>query len=220
LGEAQNDTNSRFLPPYVYGAGEKFQYIWEEQTMRKMFFFVLTAAASLLMVLTQNAQAQSRSRSETPKVEVGVQYSLLRLTDADVTDSGVGGRVTLNTSDNFSLESEFNFFPQERVNFANGLGTATSRRMQGLFGAKYGVRTEKFGVFGKVRPGFVRFGEGSSPIGTAATEFALDIGGVFELYPTRPIALRFDVGNTLIRFGALDNTSNNLQFTTGVAFRF
>jgi Outer membrane protein beta-barrel domain len=187
--------------------------------MRKMFFFVLTAAALLLMVSAQNAQAQSRSRSETPKVEVGVQYSLLRFTDADVTDSGVGGRVTLNTSDNFSLETEFNFFPQERVNFAN-LSSLNSRRMQGLFGAKYGIRTEKFGVFGKVRPGFVRFGEGSSPIGSAATEFALDIGGVFELYPTRPIALRFDVGNTLIRFGALDNTSNNLQFTTGVAFRF
>src|SRR5215510_4129069 len=185
--------------------------------MRKLFFFDLTAMASLLMVPTQSAQAQSRS--ETPKVEVGVQYSLLRFTDADVTDSGVGGRVTLNTSDNFSLETEFNFFPQERLNFAN-LSSLNSRRMQGLFGAKYGIRTEKFGVFGKVRPGFIRFGEGSSPIGTAATEFALDIGGVFELYPSRPIALRFDVGNTLIRFGALDNTSNNLQFTTGVAFRF
>jgi hypothetical protein len=151
-----------------------------------------------------------------------MQYTLLRFTDADVTDSGVGGRVTLNTSDNFSLETEFNFFPQERINLANGLGTLTSRRMQGLFGAKYGIRTEKFGIFGKARPGFVRFSEGSSPIGSPATEFALDLGGVLELYPTRPVALRFDVGNTLIRFNSLGSgfTSNNLQFTTGVAFRF
>jgi hypothetical protein len=187
--------------------------------MRKIFFFVLTASALLLMVPTQNAQAQSRSRSETPKVEVGAQYTLLRFTDADQTDSGVGGRVTYNASDNFSLESEINFFPQERVNFAN-LSSLNSRRMQGLFGAKYGVRSEKFGIFGKIRPGFVRFSEGSSPIGSAATEFALDIGGVFEIYPTRPVALRFDVGNTIIRFGARDNTSNNLQFSSGVAFRF
>ena len=189
--------------------------------MRKMFFFVLTALALLFMVPTQNAQAQSRSRSETPKVEVGVQYTLLRFTDADVTDSGVGGRVTLNTSDNFSLETEFNFFPQERVNLAN-LSSLNSRRMQALFGAKYGIRTQKFGIFGKARPGFVRFSEGSSPIGTPATEFALDLGGVFELYPARPVALRFDVGDTLIRFNSLGAgfTSNNLQISTGLAFRF
>ncbi len=185
--------------------------------MRKMFFFLLAAAALSLTLSAQNAQAQSRS--ETPKIEFGAQYTLLRFTDADQVDSGVGGRVTYNTSDNFSLEAEINFFPQERLNFAN-LSSLDSRRMQGLFGAKYGIRSEKFGIFGKIRPGFIRFSEGSSPIGSAATEFALDIGGVFEVYPTRPVALRFDVGNTIIRFGALDFTSNNLQFTSGVAFRF
>ena len=187
--------------------------------MRKMFYFVLAAAALLLMVPTQNAQAQSRS--ETPKVEVGVQYTLLRFTDADQTDSGVGGRVTYNTSDNFSLETEFNFFPQGRVNFAN-LSSLNSRRMQGLFGAKYGIRTQKFGIFGKARPGFVRFSEGTSPIGSPTTEFALDLGGVFELYPTQPVALRFDVDDTLIRFNSLGSgfTSNNLQISTGLAFRF
>jgi hypothetical protein len=169
------------------------------------------------LIPAQNAQAQSRS--ETPKVEVGVQYSLLRFTDADVTDSGVGGRVTYNLSDNFGIETEFNFFPQERLNFAN-FSSIDSQRMQGLFGAKYGIRSQRFGIFGKVRPGFIRFGEGSSPIGTNATEFALDLGGVFEIYPSRPVALRFDVGNTLIRFGAQRFTSNNLQFTSGVAFRF
>jgi hypothetical protein len=88
---------------------------------------------------------------------------------------------------------------------------------------KYGVRTEKVGVFGKLRPGFIRFGEGATISGASATEFALDIGGVIELYPSRPVALRLDVGNTLIRFGGLPGdsfTSNNLQITTGVAFRF
>jgi hypothetical protein len=39
--------------------------------MRKMFLFVLAAAALLLMVPAQNAQAQS----ETPKVEIGMHYS-------------------------------------------------------------------------------------------------------------------------------------------------
>jgi outer membrane protein with beta-barrel domain len=190
-------------------AGAKF--------MRKMFFFVLAAVALLFMVSTQNAQAQSRS--ETPKVEIGAHYTLLRFSDFDTTDSGVGGRLTYNLSENFGIETEFNFFPQERLNFANGT-SLDSRRTQGLFGAKYGLRSEKAGVFGKIRPGFIRFGEGSSPIGVSATEFALDIGGVLELYPTRPVALRFDVGNTLIRYGARGFTSNNLQISTGVAYRF
>ena len=53
-----------------------------------------------------------------------------------------------------------------------------------------------------------------------ATEFALDYGGVLELYPSRHVALRFDVGDTVIRFGNLGFTSHNLQITPGVAFRF
>jgi hypothetical protein len=187
--------------------------------MRKMFLFVLAAAAALLIIPSQNAQAQSRS--ETPKVEIGAHYTLLRFSDFDTTDSGVGGRITYNVSDNFGLETEFNFFPQERLNFAN-LTSPDSRRTQGLFGVKYGVRSEKVGVFGKLRPGFIRFGEGATIPGARATEFALDLGGVVELYPSRPVALRLDVGNTLIRFGSLGGgfTSNNLQITTGVAFRF
>jgi Outer membrane protein beta-barrel domain len=187
--------------------------------MRKMYIFVLAAVALLLTVPTQNAQAQSRS--ETPKVEIGAHYTVLRFSDFDQNDNGVGARLTYNLSDNFGLETEFNFFPQERINFAN-LTSPDTRRTQGLFGAKYGVRTSKAGFFGKIRPGFIRFGEGSSPLGVSATEFALDIGGVVELYPTRPVALRLDVGNTLIRFGSLGGgfTSNNLQISTGVAFRF
>lgn len=192
--------------------------------MRKMILFVLAAAALLVMVPTQNAQAQS---SETPKVEIGAQYTLLRFRDFDVTDSGVGGRVTYNLADSFGIEGELNFFPQKRTNdLVSGL-FVDSTRTQGLFGVKTGMRSEKFGIFGKLRPGFVRFGESSSLVAPQSfTQFALDFGGVFEIYPSRSVALRFDIGDTVIRFG--DNFtrdgstfySNNLQISTGVAFRF
>jgi Outer membrane protein beta-barrel domain len=193
--------------------------------MRKMFFFVLAAAALLLIAPAQNAQAQS----ETPKVEVGAHYTLLRLRDFDTTDSGVGGRMTFNITDGFALEGELNVFPEKRINFANPF-YVDSRRTQGLFGVKYGMRSEKAGIFGKLRPGFVHFGEGTVdpaiaflvpvPPTASSTEFALDIGGVFELYPSRPVALRFDVGDTIIRYGGLGFTSHNLQISAGVAFRF
>ena len=190
--------------------------------MRKVFFFILTVAALLLMVPAQNAQAQS----ETPKVEVGVHYTRLRLRDFDATDNGVGVRLSLNATDSFAVEGEVNFFPRGRDNLATPTGfSGVSQRTQGLFGVKYGMRSERAGIFGKIRPGFMHFGENSlefpftPPIPTT-TEFALDFGGVFELYPTRRVAFRFDLGDTIIRFGGLGFTSHNLQITTGVALRF
>ena len=192
--------------------------------MRKMFFFVLAAAALLLMVPAQNAQAQGRS--ETPKVEVGAQYTLLRFRDFSVTDSGVGGRVTYNVTDNIGIEGELNVFPQKRSNSLTVFPLfVDSTRTQGLFGVKTGLRSEKAGIFGKIRPGFVRFGDSGVVPGLGFTQFALDFGGVFELYPTRSVALRFDVGDTVIRFtnpNLVSSTfnSNNLQISTGVAFRF
>jgi hypothetical protein len=192
--------------------------------MRKMFFFVLAAAALLLMVPAQNAQAQSQS--ETPKVEIGAHYTFLRLRDFDTNDNGVGTRVTFNLADSFGLEGELNFFPQKRPNFATLL-SVDSKRTQGLFGVKYGMRSEKAGIFGKFRPGFIRFSEGTSlsPLSSSQTEFAFDFGGVFELYPARAVALRFDVGDTVIRFSnpiVFGDTAyrHNLQISTGVAFRF
>lgn len=190
--------------------------------MRKMFLFVLAAAALLLMVPAQNAQAQS----ETPKVEIGAHYTLLRFRDFDVTDNGVGGRVTLNLSDNFGVEGELNFFPEKRSDSLTVFPLfVDSTRTQGLFGVKTGLRSEKAGIFGKFRPGFVRFGESGVIPGQSFTQFAMDIGGVFELYPTRHVALRFDVGDTIVRFGSNFTGgdsfySNNLQISTGIAFRF
>ena len=190
--------------------------------MRKMFFFVLAAAALLLMVPAQNAQAQS----ETPKVEIGAQYTLLRFRDFSITDSGVGGRVTFNLTDNIGIEGELNVFPQKRTNSLTIFPIfIDSTRTQGLFGVKTGLRSEKLGIFGKFRPGFVHFGQNGVVPGQSFTQFALDVGGVFELYPSRSVALRFDVGDSVIRFGSNFTGgsafySNNLQISSGVAFRF
>jgi hypothetical protein len=201
--------------------------------MKKMFFFAPVMAALLLMAPAPNAQAQSKS--ETPKVEVGVNYTLLRTNGAGIipssSDSGVGGRVTYNLADSLSLEGEYTVFPQDgRINLAN-LSSTNSHKSQGLFGVKYGMRSEKFGIFGKLRPGFVRFSEGDLLLGgvglpSSKTNFALDVGGVFEIYLLRSVALRFDLGDTIIRYpdnpaaGIGSFTTSNLQVGTGVAFRF
>ena len=62
-----------------------------------------------------------------------------------------------------------------------------------LFGIKWGKYNESFGVLGIVRPGFMRFDRIFSYVRSelSITEirtnyyFALDVGGVVEMYPSK-----------------------------------
>lgn len=215
--------------------------------MSKKRALILTATLLYLMFGSPEILAQS----ETQKVEVGVRFSVIRLSNFDSSlelfrdrfpqrsrpntiDLGVGGRFSYNIIDNFALDVEVNFFPQEDT-FEGG------RKTQVLFGPKVGVRNEKVGVFAKVRPDLIHFSEFLRVIrvvegpfgviteqrGTANNFFALDLGGVFEVYPLRRIILRFDVGDTIVHYRSLSPrelnpsfTRHNLQFNTGFGIRF
>ena len=205
--------------------------------MDKNILFTAAIVMLFLSLSSQPAQAQS----ETPKLELGAQFPLIRLSEFDTTDPGVGGRMTYNLSRHVALEGEINFFPRDR--FHSGR-LFSRRRIEGLFGLKSGIRSDKIGLFGKARPGFMRFNESREPIACIAifptplacviaagkTEFALDLGGVVEFYPSRRSVVRFDLGDTLVRFGEFARRSSgrvsdgfithNLQFNAGVAFRF
>ena len=57
--------------------------------------------------------------------------------------------------------------------------------------------------------------------------FNVDVGGVFEYYPTRKTIFRVDVGDSIIRYGAQEPkainptiTRHNLQTSVGFGFRF
>jgi hypothetical protein len=115
---------------------------------------------------------------------------------------------------------------------------------QGQFGGKVGKRFDKWGLFGKARPGFVEFSRviESPGVQIPGPNFfvrkfypSLDLGGVVEFYISPRWMTRFDVGDTLIRypeitapnFGQLPvfiiqhkATRNNLQISSGIGFRF
>ena len=194
------------------------------------------------------------AQSETPKREVGVLFSVLGIKDANGltdlfprTEVGVGGRFTFNLKRYLALEAELNVFPRDfrkfTTNFTGG------RMMEGLFGVKAGIRKNRFGVFGKFRPGFEssgraevpRFLNGNgpdprNPFGferIRATQFALDVGGVFEYYPSRRTIVRFDAGDTIVRYPGVEFIhfpegsvvlktvySHKPQFSAGFGFRF
>lgn len=187
------------------------------------------AAVAILLCLffaSDDAHAQAK---DAPKVELGVQFTSLTLSEtfSSPTEPGFGGRVTYNLTDNVALEAQFDFFPSgdNFRGFRNG-----GRIAQGLFGVKAGKRFEKFGIFGKVRPGFASFSAGKreeivilspppNPVVTdfrieqgRETHFATDVGAVLEFYPTRRIVTRFDAGDTIIRYG--DTTRSFFNGTT------
>lgn len=218
--------------------------------MKKVVLLILTAAIVLY------GQARGLAQSETPKLETGVQLTSLSLSRQDyfgsATEPGFGGRVTYNFTDYLAAEAEINFYPNHSVFGGTGAGRqfGEGRALQGQFGIKVGKRFKKFGIFAKARPGFLTIGKVFSyePGSTAdisgfvipdahigrKTHLTMDVGGVLELYPSRRTVVRFDAGDTIVRYGRsfepLDfsnqlvsrpaHITHNFQLTAGVALRF
>jgi hypothetical protein len=174
------------------------------------------AALALLCLFFVAGEARAQAREDAPKIELGVQFSSLTIGEyLHPTEPGFGGRVTYNLTDNVALETQFDFFPNRRRFRGDRSG---GRIAQGLFGVKAGKRFEKFGIFGKVRPGVVSFSAGREEVVVVSpapnlvfdhephreTHFATDVGAVLEFYPSRRIVTRFDAGDTIIRYGDTD----------------
>ena len=164
---------------------------------------------------------QSRSQSDGRKFEASGVISLIRfrgiqsvdpvfiisevvpIQKTSVTGVGFGGRLSYNITEKIAVEGELSYLPgstDEFDDFVEG-----GRKIQGLAGIKAGGRKEGYGLFVKIRPGFVRFSslidcpQGSSPFARCVTPskvyLALDLGGVVEFYPSSRAVLRFDEGS-------------------------
>jgi hypothetical protein len=208
-------------------------------------FIVFLFGLTLLICVPASAQ-----ETDVSKVEIGAQFSSLTLTAPGVKrEVGVGGRFTYNFTKNIAVEAEGNFFPSGSTRGFEPGGNI----LQGQFGLKAGNRWDKFGIFAKAHPGFVSFDGTFAPRlnGTTtingvqfpvydlsriirSTHFSMDLGGVVEVYPSRRVIVRFDAGDTIIRYGAHDTldfsqtpeffraparTTHNFQFSSGVSFR-
>jgi len=191
-------------------------------------------SVALIFTLTIPLHAQS---PDSPKFEAGFGYSLLRtnfLDQFDKTESGIAAHLGYSLSDHITLEAELNLFPQNLEAISKGM-------VAGLFGPKVGWRSERVGIFGKIRPGLVHFQRQSHPFPCPAvvppffvcalaleTDFALDAGGVLEYYPQSRVTLRLDAADLMIRFPGPYFPNgvgspfwrHNFAFGTSVGFRF
>lgn len=233
--------------------------------MNKLFLY------TLLTVLTSIPAV--RAQDQVPRYELGAQFSVLHrnrptsqfdffIADRTINEYGAGGRFTYNLTNALALEAEGNFFPG-RSEFPE---VSQGHIFQAQFGIKGGKRFKKLGIFGKARPGFVTFTKVSKLTGFRrelliipfhgvfpievpefrigkASYLSADLGGVVEFYPSRRVVARFDIGDTIIRYGATEEfapsvcplsapvcpigmftrpeeTRHSLQISAGVSFRF
>jgi Outer membrane protein beta-barrel domain len=223
----------------------------------------LSTIAVLAVLFFMNVGAAAQD--SVPRFEIGGQFSLLSRNkptplfsfptvvgdDFDhQTRAGFGGRFSYNLTNYLAVEAEGNFFPKSGN---DDLSVPDGHIYQGQFGVKAGQRFSKVGIFAKLRPGFVGFSRVSQLTGTSTitianqqftvgdfrigkeTYFSTDVGGVLEVYLSPGIMTRFDVGDTIIRYGTFRRqgfslsqsilerpaeTRHNLQFSAGVGFRF
>jgi hypothetical protein len=132
-------------------------------------------------------------------------------------EPGAGARFTFNFNKNVAIEGAMH------ISFNECNGCRDYGRSGDLFaGVKFGKRYKTWGIFAKARPGIVNLGE-LEYIQTGTTgpfpfevrikgrdNFATDLGGVVEFYPSRRIVTRFDAGDTIIHFTR--RTSNGISF--------
>jgi hypothetical protein len=175
--------------------------------------------------------------AELGKAEVGGHITFINLKTFLTKATGAGGRFTYNVHKFVALEAEGNFIPDtypDYYTFERGTWA-----IQGLFGVKSGLHFGRFGVFGKVRPGFIRFntvpvaeipyqtpsgGFSSTTVYGSKTRPAMDVGGTIEISVSRRSILRFDLGDTISKHRYLGSDSDflthNLQFSVGMSARF
>lgn len=194
---------------------------------------ILSSVVLFALVFLCAGQPRAQAQSEPPKFEVGGQFSLLNF-DPKLLDRsrrnevGGGGRFTFNFHKYVAAEAQFDYFPQSDT---ERIGTITltqfGSKAVGVFGVKAGARKKNFGIFGKARPGFIHFSavpvifcvSGPCPQ-PAKTNFAFDVGGVIEFYPSKRAVLRFDAGDLIIHYQRFFRTDHNLQISAGVGVRF
>jgi len=196
-----------------------------------------------MLLVTLLVPISGKAQADDSKFEVGVQVSMLGnrsgILIPDSASLGGGGRLTYNFNRYLAIEGELNYFPEG--------GYDNLRTFQGQFGIKSGLKFNRFGLFGKIRPGFENieyvfrvfcFSPAATcpfPFKENDTRFSLDVGGVFEFYPAKRITVRFDAGDTIVArqeriifynsvppffWPPTRRLSNTLQLSSGIGIRF
>ena len=170
--------------------------------MHQGYYFAILA---LFLFPPTVTHGQSQVDANGHKVDVGAFYTGIHLKGFGETINGLGGRFGYNINRYLAVDAEASFMPARHLG-NNQLG----QKVQGFIGAKTGLHSRYIGVFAKARPGVMSIGEVTSGFNCSGNgfaticrpshnNFALDTGGVIELYPTSRTIIRLDTGDTIVR---------------------
>jgi hypothetical protein len=176
-----------------------------------------------------------------PRIELGPELNNIYLPINPVGSvnyqPGLGGVFAFNVVPWFALDSSFTITPTAS---SAGSSFAGGRLTQFNAGVRAGIKKGRLGFYGKVRPGLASFGSVIKTVDFQTfppqfgfgrlTEPSLDVGGIVQVYISRRFALRFEAGDTIIRYGSRTLfvgqppvsgvTTNNFEYGVGFIFRF
>jgi hypothetical protein len=189
--------------------------------------FVFVAVLTLAFTAAGNAQTQ-----------IGGHYSALALEYPEQTRSGIGAFFVYSPREWIGLDVGTTFFVSEDVG-----GSV----WQLLAGPRVGGHVAGLAIFGRVRPGLIRFSERfyapevvciaifppPESCLAGATNFAVDLGGTIEVPLSSSTVLRLDLSDTLTRYrsnprpqsdsgedGYDRSWKHGLQFVAGAGWKF
>jgi hypothetical protein len=189
---------------------------------------------SALVTGASPASAQGRG------IEAGGHVTVLRLSELDTTDIGVGAGVLWPVTSVLAIDGVLTWFPAGEL----GADGVESQRVLGLGGARIVATRRTVELFAGARAGFLRFVERDPVVCIAIfpaplacqlaagyTAFAADVGGGASVGVAREGRLRahIELGDLLVRYGleafrpggeTTDGfVSHNLLVTFGLRWR-
>jgi hypothetical protein len=198
--------------------------------------------ALLLSGLTLIATAAPvQAQTDAGPFEVGPHVSILRLSELDTTDVGVGIDASWHVLPRITIDGTLSFFPGS----GDEPALTDQRRLLGLVGVRSGVTRGRVDFYGRGRLGFLNFADvGPVPcirifpapltcqLADGYTAFAIDFGGgaIVPIDSEGKWRVRLDVGDLVLRYDQEAHRPNgeitegfyghNLLFTAGLVWRF
>lgn len=208
-----------------------------------MFVSFRCAASAVLLsgVILAMAASPAHAQSPTGKFEIGPNLSILRLSELDTTDVGIGVDAAWHIAPRIAIDGTLAWFPGG----GDDPSLSDQRRVLGLIGVRSGVTRAGIDFYGRGRVGFLSFAETepfacilifpaplNCQLAGGYTAFAVDLGGgaIVPIDRDGRWRVRVDVGDLLVRYDmeALrpnnERTdgfiSHNLLFSAGLVWKF
>jgi hypothetical protein len=189
----------------------------------------------------------ARAQEGPPRFEIGPVFQFTHQPDVEEVDIfQLGARFDWNIGRHLGFEAEVTHSPFVTLNGGNYSG---GHLTQGLFGAKYGTRWDRMGMFFKARPGFLDYSSASggftgatpqsAPLSTRIVIPALNLSGSIEFYLSHHWMISADGGLTVgwypqrtVPAGSSTsgspaptetiphNTTSAFQYSTTISYRF